>query len=151
MTVQPLEHFLVASPDVLPLRHHFCRPGPRKWRSTPRDVAIFSLSFFFFGHAKNLGICEATKDRSGASSRNREQKEPLEELQTGTDFMWCCDVIGLQILVWRMQSWTETQRHVFRGSGVTMCWLTTFWSFWPGRSRHSDTFTFYVQTLAHTH
>ena len=34
-------------------------------------------------HAKSpfsfLGICEATKDRSGASSRNREKKEHLEE------------------------------------------------------------------------
>ena len=49
-------------------------------------VAIFSLSFFFFGHTKNLGICEATKDRSGSSSRNRKKEEPLEELQTGTDF-----------------------------------------------------------------
>ena len=53
-TVQPLEHFLVASLDVLPLRHDFCRPGPQKWRSTPRAVAIFSLFSFFFGHAKIL-------------------------------------------------------------------------------------------------
>ena len=98
MTVQPLEHFLVASPDVLPLRHHFCRPGPRKWRSTPRDVAIFSLSFFFFGWAKNLGICKTTSDRSSASSRNREKKEHLGELQSGTDFLWQCDVIGLQLI-----------------------------------------------------
>ena len=36
-----------------------------------------------------------SKDRSGASSRNREQKEHLEELQTGTSFEQCCDVIGL--------------------------------------------------------
>ena len=27
-------------------------------------AVIFSLSFFFFGHTKNLGICEATKHRS---------------------------------------------------------------------------------------
>ena len=97
--VEPLEHFLVVSPDVLSLRYNFCRPGPRKWRSTPRDVAIFSLSFFFFGHKKNLRICEATKDRNSASSRNREQKEHLEELQTGTDFTQRCDVIVLQMLV----------------------------------------------------
>ena len=32
---------------------------------------FFSLSFFFFGRAKNLGICEATKDRSGASSKKQ--------------------------------------------------------------------------------
>ena len=71
------------------------QPPRWKWRSTPRDVAIFSLSFLFFGLAKNLGICEATKDSSGASSRNREQKEHLEELQTGTDFERRCDIIGL--------------------------------------------------------
>ena len=32
-----------------------------------RDVAIFSFSIFFFGRAKNFGICEAMKDSSGAS------------------------------------------------------------------------------------
>ena len=47
-------------------------------------ISPFSLflSFFCFACSKNLGICEATKDRSGASCRNREQKEHLEELQT---------------------------------------------------------------------
>ena len=29
------------------LLHDFCRPGPQKWRSTPRDVAIFFLSLYF--------------------------------------------------------------------------------------------------------
>ena len=52
-----LEHFLVVSRDVLPLRYNFCSQGPRMWQSTPRDVATFSLSFFFFGHARSLGIC----------------------------------------------------------------------------------------------
>ena len=42
-------------------------------------MSQFSLSFLFFGCAKNLGICEAMKDRSGASSKNREKKEHLEE------------------------------------------------------------------------
>ena len=36
-------------------------------------VAMFSLSFSF-GCANNLGICEATKDSSGESSKNRENK-----------------------------------------------------------------------------
>ena len=44
---------------------------PPKWLSTSRDVAIFSFSFLFFGRAKNLGTCEATKDHSGASSRKQ--------------------------------------------------------------------------------
>ena len=38
-------------------------------------VVIFSLSLFFFGRTKNLGICEATKDSSGASSKNRLKKK----------------------------------------------------------------------------
>ena len=41
--------------------------------STSCDVTICSLSFFFFGHAKNLWIFEATKDSSGASSKEREK------------------------------------------------------------------------------
>ena len=53
------------------------------WRSNPRYVALFSLSFFFFGRAKNLGICEAAKDQSGTSSKNREKKEHLEEPSSG--------------------------------------------------------------------
>ena len=92
-TVEPLEHFLVASPDVLPLCHDFCRSGPQKWRSTPHDVTIFSLSLFFFGHAKNLGMCEAMTDSSSESSKKKEKKE----LWIGTDFTQCCDVIGLQM------------------------------------------------------
>ena len=40
---------MVASPDVLLLR----------------DVAIFFLSIFFFGHAKKLRIYEATKNSRG--------------------------------------------------------------------------------------
>ena len=67
-TVEPLELFLVASPDVLPLRHNFFRPGSRK--------SPFSLFLsLFFGRAKNLGICEATKHRSSASSKHREKKD----------------------------------------------------------------------------
>ena len=42
-------------------------------------MSPFSLSFLFFKRTKNLGICEATKDRSDASSKNREKKEHLEE------------------------------------------------------------------------
>ena len=67
-----LEHFLVASPDVLPLHYDFCRPGPRNSQSAPR-ISPFSLSLSSFsGIAKNLGTCEAMKDSSGASSKKRE-------------------------------------------------------------------------------
>ena len=92
VTVWPLEHFLVASPDVLCLRHVFCRPGSRKWRSTPRGVVFFSFSFFFFGRTKNLGICEAMKDSSWRS------------LRVGTAFARRSDVIGLPVLLRRMQT-----------------------------------------------
>ena len=68
---------MVAPPDILPLNHDFRHPGPQKWRSTPHDVTIFSLFFFFFGCAKNLEICEAAKDSSRASSKKREKKEHL--------------------------------------------------------------------------
>ena len=37
-------------------------------------MSTSTFSLFFFRHAKNLGICEATKDSSGASSKNREKK-----------------------------------------------------------------------------
>ena len=50
---------------------------PRSTKVTPHNVAIFSLSFFVFGHTKNLGIGEATKDSSGESSKKRENKEHL--------------------------------------------------------------------------
>ena len=43
-----------------------CQPITRclgKWWSTPRDIDIFFLHFFFFGHAKNPGICEARKEK----------------------------------------------------------------------------------------
>ena len=52
-TVEPLELFLVASPDVLPLRHNFFRPGSRK--------SPFSLFL--------------SKHRSSASSKHREKKD----------------------------------------------------------------------------
>ena len=103
VTVSPLEHFLVVSPDVLHLCQDFCRPGPRKWRSTPHDVAIFSLSLFFFGRAKNLGICEATKDRSGASSRNRRRRS-----------------------IWRSFMWTETQQTSLQPPRSMKCSEMTF-------------------------
>ena len=48
-----------------------------------RDVAIFSLSFFFFGQAKTLGIREATKDRSSAFSARRNW--PLNAEDAATD------------------------------------------------------------------
>ena len=43
-----------------------------RFRSTPCNVAIFSLSFFFFGCANNRGICEATKDSSILQKRGKE-------------------------------------------------------------------------------
>ena len=38
------------------------------------NLAIFFLSFFFCGRARNPGIWEAAKDSSGASSTKREKE-----------------------------------------------------------------------------
>ena len=51
---------------------------PRPARVTIYTTRCHHLLSFFFGHTKNLERCETMKDRSGASSRNRE-KEHLEE------------------------------------------------------------------------
>ena len=61
----------------------------------PAEVTIYatpfvSLSFFFFGQAKNLWICEATTDSSGASSKKRKRRIIWRSLQTGTDFAQHC-------------------------------------------------------------
>ena len=43
-------------------------------------MSPFSLFLYsFFGCTNNLGIYEAMKDRSGASSKKREKEEHLEE------------------------------------------------------------------------
>ena len=86
------------------LTSRFLPPRPAKVTIYAAWCRHFLSFFLLFECTNNLGICEATKDRSGASSRNREKKEHLEELQTGTDFTLHCDIIGLQMLLWRMQS-----------------------------------------------
>ena len=82
------------------LTSRFLPHRPTKWRSTPCAVAIFSLSFFFFGRSKNLGICEATKDSSRASSKNREKKAAFvgciwRSLQIWTAFVQRCYLMSL--------------------------------------------------------
>ena len=62
----------------------------------------FFLSFFFFGSTKNLGICEATKHSSSASSKKSEKKASFvgciwRSLWIGTAFALRCDVTGLQM------------------------------------------------------
>ena len=44
---------------------------------------------FFYGCAKNLGICEATKDDSGASSKNSEKKQRLWAASGGAFRLGC--------------------------------------------------------------
>ena len=60
------------------------------------------LSFFLlFGCAVNLGMCETTKDRSGASTKKREKEAFVgciwTSLRIGTAFAQHCDIIGLQM------------------------------------------------------
>ena len=58
----------------------------------PAKVTIYAtwcrhcLSFFFFWCRKNLGICEATKDHSDASSKNRERRSIWRSLHAA---LWC--------------------------------------------------------------
>ena len=67
-------------------------------------MSQFSLSFFYFGHTKYLGICEAVRVSSGASSKNREKKEHLEEPSNWDSLCGGFDVTGLQMLLQRMQT-----------------------------------------------
>ena len=55
----------------------------------------------FFGRANNLGICEATKDSSGASSKKREKKEHLEEPSNRDSHR---ELLWRNWLLWRMQT-----------------------------------------------
>ena len=75
VTVSPLEHFLVASPDVLPLRHDFCRPDPQQWWSMPCDVTLFSFLLNFRARKESWDMWAL----EGASSKKKEKKEHLEE------------------------------------------------------------------------
>ena len=83
-------------------------PRPTKWRPTPRDVTILSLSFCFFGHTKNHGICEATKDRSHASSKKREIGGAFKLGQSSHG------VIGLHMLLRRLQTLNWATAHTVR-------------------------------------
>ena len=53
--------------------------------------------FLLFSGAKNVWICEAVKDSSGASSKGAFVGFIWRSLQIGTAFSQCCDVVGLQI------------------------------------------------------
>ena len=80
--------------------------------STPCNVTILSLSFFFFRPTKSLGICEATKDSSSASSKKRESKEHLEEpsgLESLPAELWHkCSLRSMQTLNWDTASVSST-------------------------------------------
>ena len=69
-------------------------------------MSPFSLSFFIFGHAKNLGICEPSKVHP---LKRRKRRSIWRSLWIGTTFVLHCDAVGLQMLLWRMQTWNETQ------------------------------------------
>ena len=59
------------------LTSQFLPPRPAKVTIYATQCLHF-LSFFLFGRTKNLGICEATKDSNGASSKKREKKAAFE-------------------------------------------------------------------------
>ena len=98
------------------LRHQMFYPyvtisATQARKSDDLPHTMWPISLFFFGRAKNPGICEAMKD-SGASSKKREKKAAFvgwikRSLRIGTAQL--CDVIGLQMLLRRMQ--TLEMRH----------------------------------------
>ena len=61
------------------LTSRFLPPRPTKVTIHAMHVTIMSLSFIFIGRTEDLGIHEATKDSSGASS----QKEGKEDCVCG--------------------------------------------------------------------
>ena len=61
------------------MRHQMFYPYVTISRVMPCDVTIFTFFLLFQEESKNFGICEATKDRSGASSKDREKEEHVEE------------------------------------------------------------------------
>ena len=78
-----LEHFLVWSPDVLPLRHDFCRP-----------FSLFLSSFL--GTQRILGY---VRPRRKVAVHPTKRRTPLKGAFTGR-----CHIIGLQMLLRRMQT-----------------------------------------------
>ena len=89
-----MKHFLVASPDVLPLRLDFCHPGPRTWQSASRDAAIFFLSFS--GVQRILGYVRPRRIVAVHPPERRKRRLHLEEPSNWDSL--------LQMLLWRMQT-----------------------------------------------
>ena len=102
------------------LTSRFLSPRPAKVTIYATRCHHFLSSFFFFRRTKNLGICEATKDSSGVSSKKREKRS----LRFGTAFAWRCDV-RMQHLKWdsvfvlwqrcrRLDGKSQNESEVFR-------------------------------------
>ena len=95
----------------------------RKSDDLRHAMSPFSLFLSSFsGTQTNLGIWEATKDCSGASSKNREKTEHLEELSD-------CDSLHASLLLRRMQTlnWDTanvSQLHWNQGCRLISCLFT---------------------------
>ena len=80
----------------------------------PAKVAIYAtrcrhfLSFSFFGRTNNLGICEATKDSSGASPRMKERRLHLEE-PNGHHLRGVVTLLAFKCSSEGCRPWIETQ------------------------------------------
>ena len=112
-----LRHQMVYSSQFLP-------PRPAKvmiYATWCRHFPSLVLSCFsgvqsILGYVRPRRIVAVHPPKTGRRSIWR-------SLQIGTAFTRHCDVIGLQMLLWRMQTWTETQQ------------LTHLW-FWSHDSDH---------------
>ena len=74
-------------------------------------MSPFSLFFSSFsGMQRILGYVRPRRIVAVHPPETGRRRSLWRSLQTGTDFTRCCDIIGLQTLLWRMQTWTETQQ-----------------------------------------
>ena len=105
VTVSPLEHFLVASPDVLPLCYvisaaQVCESDDLHYAMSPFSLFLSSLSGsqIILGHVRPRRIVTVHPPKRG------QRRSIWRSLQIGTAFTRRCDAIGLQMQLWRMQT-----------------------------------------------
>ena len=93
------------------LTSRFLPPRPAKvtiYATRCRHFSVFLSSFP--GAQRILGYVRPWRTVVLHPPKTGKRRSIWRSLQTGTDFTRRCDVIGLQMLLWRIQTWTETQQ-----------------------------------------
>ena len=75
-------------------------------------LSSFSCAQRILGYVRPLRIVAVHPPKTG------KRRSIWKSLQTGTDFTLRCDIIGFQMLLRRMQTWTETQHGYCEGLTV---------------------------------